>query len=122
MSVVAIDRQGRRSTLAFSLVAEQDSDRLIAKRINPLEGVDVGGYHALVIGNQDYETLPDLDTAVADAEAVSSMLREKFGYKVTLLLNADRTKIGKRSGATYIGEFRDQGYLPEAIATRSCPR
>ncbi len=93
VSVVAVDRQGRRSTLAFSLVAEQDSDRMVAKRINPLEGVEVGGYHALVIGNQDYDTLPDLDTAVADAEAVSKVLRDKFGYKVTLLRNADRYEI-----------------------------
>jgi glutamyl-tRNA synthetase len=37
-----------------------------------------------------------------------------FGH-FGLLLNADRSKISKRSGATYIGEFHDQGYLPEAM-------
>ena len=37
-----------------------------------------------------------------------------FGH-FSLLLNADRTKISKRSGATYIGEFCDQGYLVEAM-------
>jgi glutamyl-tRNA synthetase len=37
-----------------------------------------------------------------------------FGH-LSLLLNADRSKISKRAGATYIGEFRDQGYLAEAL-------
>ena len=37
-----------------------------------------------------------------------------FGH-FGLLLNPDRSKISKRSGATYVGEFRDQGYLPEAM-------
>ncbi len=32
-----------------------------------------------------------------------------------LLLNPDRSKISKRYGAVHIGEFRDQGYLKEAL-------
>jgi uncharacterized caspase-like protein len=93
VSVVAVDRKGRRTTLAFSLVSEGNSDTLVAKRRNPLEGVKLGGYHALVIGNQDYDSLPDLDTAVGDAEAVASLLTERFGFKTTLLRNANRYEI-----------------------------
>ena len=37
-----------------------------------------------------------------------------FGH-FSLLLNPDRSKISKRAGATYIGQFRDMGYLPEAM-------
>ena len=37
-----------------------------------------------------------------------------FGH-FSLLLDPDRSKISKRAGATYIGEFRDQGYLVEAL-------
>jgi glutamyl/glutaminyl-tRNA synthetase len=37
-----------------------------------------------------------------------------FGH-FSLLLNPDKSKISKRSGATYVGEFRDMGYLPEAM-------
>ena len=37
-----------------------------------------------------------------------------FGH-FSLLLNPDKTKISKRSGATFVGEFRDMGYLPEAM-------
>ena len=32
-----------------------------------------------------------------------------------LLLNPDRSKISKRTGAVYIGEFRDMGYMPETM-------
>ncbi len=38
----------------------------------------------------------------------------QFGH-LGLLLNPDRSKISKRTGAVYIGEFRDQGYIPEAM-------
>lgn len=34
---------------------------------------------------------------------------------VGLLLNPDRSKISKRTGAVYVGEFEELGYLPEAI-------
>jgi glutamyl/glutaminyl-tRNA synthetase len=37
-----------------------------------------------------------------------------FGH-FGLLLNPDRSKISKRAGAIYIGQFRDAGYLPEAM-------
>ncbi len=48
-------------------------------------------------------------------------MAEALGYDAPafahlgLLLNPDRSKISKRTGAVYIGEFRDQGYLPEAM-------
>ena len=34
---------------------------------------------------------------------------------VSMVLAPDRTKLSKRHGATSVQEFRDQGYLPEAI-------
>jgi len=37
-----------------------------------------------------------------------------FGH-FGLLLNSDRSKISKRTGAVYIGAYRDMGYLPEAL-------
>ena len=55
---------------------------------------EIGRYHALVIGNNDYEHLPKLKTAVADATATAALLRTKYGFKVTLLLNAKRRQEG----------------------------
>src|SRR5712691_24657 len=52
-----------------------------------------GRYHALVIGNNAYEYLPKLQTAIHDAQTVASTLRESYGFNVTLLLDATRDKI-----------------------------
>ena len=52
-----------------------------------------GRYHALVIGNNDYAYLPKLETAISDAAATAELLRSKYGFEVTLLLNAKRETI-----------------------------
>lgn len=93
VSMIAIDKQGRRATLAFSMVKASDAKTLVAKRENPLEGVAIGKFYALVIGNQNYQHLPDLDTSANDAAAVAEILRDKFGYRVTLLKDATRYQI-----------------------------
>jgi hypothetical protein len=54
---------------------------------------EFGRYHALVIGNNDYHQLPKLTTAVGDAEAVATLLEEKYGFRVTKLINATRRDI-----------------------------
>lgn len=56
-------------------------------------GVDFGGYHALVIGINDYQHITRLETAVRDAEGVAAVLRDLYGFKVTLLANATRAAI-----------------------------
>ncbi|MEQ9640458.1 MAG: caspase family protein [Alphaproteobacteria bacterium] len=52
-----------------------------------------GRYHALVIGNNAYQSLPKLQTAVADAEAVAQLLETKYNFQVRLLRDATRTDI-----------------------------
>ena len=46
-------------------------------------------YYALVIGNNNYQYLDKLRAAENDAAAVGKILKEKYGFKVDLLLNAD---------------------------------
>jgi hypothetical protein len=51
-----------------------------------------GRYYALVIGINNYPSpMHELKTAVADAEAVSSILSDRYGFEVKLLVNADAT-------------------------------
>jgi uncharacterized caspase-like protein len=57
--------------------------------------LNFGSYHALVIGNNDYQRLPKLRTAVNDAKSMAEVLRAKYGYEVELLLNATRSEIFK---------------------------
>jgi Caspase domain len=50
-------------------------------------------YYALVIGNDDYASLPQLTTAARDARAVERVLRETYGFQTRLLVNATRSGI-----------------------------
>jgi len=59
----------------------------------PLTNVVAGRYHALVIGNDSYQYVPRLKTAVADARVIDSILREQYGFETKLLLNASRQEI-----------------------------
>lgn len=52
-----------------------------------------GRYYALVIGINDYKFLPHLKTAESDARSVASVLRDRLGFEVNLLLNATRQQI-----------------------------
>jgi hypothetical protein len=55
--------------------------------------LDFGSYHALLVGNNDYRSLPNLRTAVNDARAMAGLLQEKYGFSVRLLTNATRADI-----------------------------
>jgi hypothetical protein len=50
-------------------------------------------YYALVIGNDDYTSLPKLRTATTDAREVERVLRETYGFRTRLLVNATRSQI-----------------------------
>ena len=58
-----------------------------------LKGIEVGKYYALVIGNNQYKNLPNLKTAINDAEETAKVLKTKYGFSTTLLINADRYQI-----------------------------
>ncbi len=57
------------------------------------DGLDFGRYFAIVIGNDDYQSLPRLKTAVADAKAVARVLERSYGFETTVLTNATRAGI-----------------------------
>ena len=44
-------------------------------------------------GNDDYQHVTKLETAVKDARAVAKLLREKYKFDVVLLLDATRSDI-----------------------------
>ncbi|MCG8456053.1 MAG: caspase family protein [Holophagales bacterium] len=58
-----------------------------------LDQLSFGDYHALVIGNANYDTLPPLTGSRESAEHLARVLREKYGFEVKLLLDADRLQI-----------------------------
>ncbi|HEY0647032.1 caspase family protein [Phenylobacterium sp.] len=62
------------------------------ERVSPAEFA-FGRYHALIIGNNAYRHLQALETAVHDARTVDEILRGRYGFKTTLLINADRYQL-----------------------------
>jgi hypothetical protein len=82
ISITAFDSEGNKAEHLVTVVRSRDIPR-----------IEFGSYHALVIGIDEYETLPKLKTAVADARSVARTLEENYGYKVRLLENATRSDI-----------------------------
>ena len=58
-----------------------------------ISDIRFGNYHALVIGNNDYENLPKLETAIDDAKAVAEVLERNYGFTVRLMLDVSAVDI-----------------------------
>lgn len=54
-----------------------------------LKGMSFGRYYALIIGNQDYQVLPPLETPRTDAERVAQLLKDKYGFTVKVIDDAN---------------------------------
>jgi len=67
------------------------SNTAVAKASIP--NLEYGNYHALVIGNNDYRHLGDLETAINDANAIGRVLKDDYGFAVKVLINATRADI-----------------------------
>jgi hypothetical protein len=50
-----------------------------------VSGLEFGRYYALVIGNQNYSEMENLQTPRSDAEHVAKLLKEKYGFTVQMI-------------------------------------
>jgi uncharacterized caspase-like protein/flagellar biosynthesis regulator FlaF len=91
VELVAIDKNNREIKMAFSIFADKKAPAAAPQ----VQGDDLklGSYHALIIGNNNYQHVPKLMTAVNDAKATERVLREQYGFKTKLLLDANRYQI-----------------------------
>ena len=95
---LAAEAEFKRKLEEMRLALEAEKARKIEEAAAKAElaafpDIEFGKYYALIIGNNEYEFLPDLMTAEADATALAKVLREDYGFEVELLLNADRRTI-----------------------------
>ncbi|WP_431023977.1 caspase family protein [Halomonas sp. H5] len=56
-------------------------------------GLDFGRYYALVIGNQEYQFLDDLESPLTDAQRLRQVLQNRYGFNVIFLPNANQVQI-----------------------------
>ena len=69
-------------------IKSTNRDKDVSKNIN------WGKYYALVIGNNNYDHLISLETAIADANAVAEVLKNKYGFEIIdVIIDGDYKKI-----------------------------
>jgi len=91
--IVAIDKQGERDEVSLEFKPTKSGAADLPRPAVFVPSGTFGTYHALVIGNDLYQKWPQLRTAVNDANAVSEVLRRKYGFKTKVLLNASFEQI-----------------------------
>ncbi len=103
--VAAVDEWGNRAERRIAVqrvqAAQPEWPKAVAasavpkpeKPKDPFAGIYFGNYHALVIGNNRYQHLQKLQSARNDADAVSKVLSDHYGFKVTQIADATRSDI-----------------------------
>jgi hypothetical protein len=93
VQILAVDMQNKRAALKFMLKAR---GAMQASPQAPKQDISgFGRYHALVIGNDHYKHWPQLMNAISDATAIAKVLKEQYGFQVTLLKDTSRAQIMK---------------------------
>lgn len=100
VSIVAVNKRGDRTHLSFLFLSALESHSAnqhvnTAKKdwVTEWKNLDFGSYHALIIGNENYPKLPSLDTPINDAREVEQVLKNQYGFKTQLLIDASRYQI-----------------------------
>ncbi|TQV73189.1 peptidase C14 [Aliikangiella marina] len=71
-----------------------EAEKLFAEQnTNTSDDSKYGKYYALIIGNQDYENLEDLDSPLNDAARAAEILKERYDFNVELLTNVNNLQI-----------------------------
>jgi len=99
IELTAVDDAGERASVTFSVaqryegVATNTVTSLSPAVTDQYPDIDFGRYHAIIIGNNQYDELSNLRTAETDARVVDKLLREQYGFTTQLLINASKLDI-----------------------------
>ncbi|MFT7561813.1 MAG: hypothetical protein ACI93R_003744 [Flavobacteriales bacterium] len=75
-----------------------------------LADMKFGKYYALIIANQNYDSIEDLKTPHGDALRAKALLEERYGFNVTVLLDADSATVMKKINE-FSGKLKEQDNL-----------
>lgn len=93
VTLVAVDHQGKRAAIEFFLEQDAAATKAGAPAKPDAPGLNLGNYYALLIGNQKYQNLRALNSPEADVKDIATLLRDRYGFNVTTLVNATRYQI-----------------------------
>jgi uncharacterized caspase-like protein len=88
--LAANDLLGRAASLDVAL--GQGSDQGVDPKAAEAKA-GLGRFYALVIGNSQFQHWDEIDNSANDARSIDTVLRTRYGFKTTLLLNADRRQM-----------------------------
>ena len=93
-SIFIGDKKKEITITAYDKWGQSGQENLELEKTRETFNINYGDYYALVIGNNEYEYLPQLNTAVNDASVISKILKNKYNFKeVVLLTDATRKEI-----------------------------
>lgn len=93
-SIYIGDKKKEILITAYDKWGKNSQESLTLEKTRETFNINYGDYYALVIGNNEYEYLPKLKTAINDAEVISDLLKNNYNFKeVVLLTNATRKEI-----------------------------
>jgi hypothetical protein len=95
MTFVAVDRQGKRNAVEFFMEPDAKAAAAVVAATPKMSGRDLGlgKYYALLIGNWNYPKLPKLNTPESDVTVIGGILKDRYGFDVTILVNATRVQM-----------------------------
>jgi hypothetical protein len=102
VEITAIDQSGNSTRLALRIeklenhtqsALEATASSLGDKQPNAKHSLNFGNYHALLIGNDDYQQHDDLTTAGHDITTLGHLLKESYNFDTQILHNASRYEI-----------------------------
>lgn len=108
ITIVATDVNRNRATERFIMARQAGTMSTAKKNLPP--PIQTGANIALIIGNNEYQKLDRLKTAVNDAIAVDKVLRELYNFRTRLLRNATRKDI-----LTALNELRKNAHENDHI-------
>ncbi len=93
-----LDELERKSEEQKKEVARVQNVLRTAVQVGPVKTLQapkntLGRFYALVIGNSNYSNLPAMPAASRDAQAMAALLRDSYGFQVTLLQDATYAQI-----------------------------
>jgi hypothetical protein len=93
-----LDELKRKSEEQKKEVARVQNVLRTAVQVGPVKTLQapkntLGRFYALVIGNSNYSNLPAMPAASRDAQAMAALLRDSYGFQVTLLQDATYAQI-----------------------------
>jgi hypothetical protein len=92
-AIESLHSRSNETARAADVTKEQNESTKTASPLAIAPDLAFGDYYALVIGNNEYQFMPRLKSAIGDAMAVAEILQNKYGFNVESLYDAKREDI-----------------------------